>query len=125
MLDLVDSVDQGVLNPLSTIEAIAFNGELSDAEKVQRIQNVLRDKSPQRNAAFEQMTAIKTQVQSESEDADYYEVLARKVSVALTPRSSPVSSKTVWQKSSRYSTWREIRPVSSWQQFSITKRKTE
>jgi hypothetical protein len=62
VLDLVDSVDQGVLNPLSTIEAIAFNGELKDSEKVQRIQDVLRDKKPQCNAAFEQMTAIKTQV---------------------------------------------------------------
>ena len=77
VLDLVDSVDQGVLNPLSTIETIAFNQELKDAEKVQRIQDVLRDKNPQRNAAFEQMTAIKTQVQRESEDADYYEVLAK------------------------------------------------
>jgi hypothetical protein len=77
VLDLVDSVDQGVLNPLSTIENIAFNDELKDAEKVQRIQDVLTDKSPQRNAAFEQMTAIKTQVQRESEDADYYEVLAK------------------------------------------------
>jgi TnpA family transposase len=75
--DFVDSMDQGVLNPLSTIEAIAFSSELSDTEKVQRIQDVLTDKSPQRNAAFEQMTAIKTQVQRESEDADYYEVLAK------------------------------------------------
>jgi hypothetical protein len=77
VLDLVDSVDQGVLNPLRTIEAIAFNGELSDTQKVQHIQDVLRDKNPQRNAAVEQITAIKTQVQRESEDADYYEVLAK------------------------------------------------
>lgn len=51
-------MDQGVLNPLSTIEAIAFSNELSDTEKVQQIQDVLTDKNPQRNAAGEQMTAI-------------------------------------------------------------------
>jgi len=74
--DFVDSMDQGVLNPLSTIEAIAFSNELSDTEKIQRIQDVLTDKSPQRNAAFEQVTAFKMQVQREVRDADYYAVLA-------------------------------------------------
>ena len=74
--DLVNSVDSGALEPLKAIEAIAFSSKLSDTEKVQSIQNVLTDGSSQRHAAFEQLTAIKTQAQREASDADYYAVLA-------------------------------------------------
>ncbi len=38
---------------------------------------MLTNGSPQRHAAFEQLTAIKTQAQREADDADYYEVLAK------------------------------------------------
>ena len=72
----VNCVDSGALEPLKAIEAIAFSEELSDHEKVQRIQDVLTDKSQKRHAAFEQLTAIKTQAQREAEEADYYKVLA-------------------------------------------------
>ena len=57
--DFVDCVDDGAISPLNAIEAIAFSSEMSDAEKVQCIQDVLRDKSPQRDTAKKQLTAIK------------------------------------------------------------------
>ena len=98
----VTCVDSGAFSPLKTIENIAFSEELSDNEKVKRIQDLLIARAPQRNAAFEQLTAIKTKAQRDAYDADYYEVLARKVSGALTPRSNPVSSKTGWQRLSGY-----------------------
>jgi TnpA family transposase len=75
--NFVTCVDSGAFSPLKTIETIAFSEDLADNEKIQRIQEVLIARSPQRNAALEQLTAIKTQVQRESEDADYYEVLAK------------------------------------------------
>jgi len=75
--NFVTCVDSGTLEPLKAIENIAFSEELVDNEKVQRIQEVLIAHTPQRNAAFEQMNAIKTQIQREAEDADYYEVLAK------------------------------------------------
>jgi hypothetical protein len=75
--DLVDCVDSGALGPLKSIEAIVFSSELSDTEKVKRIQNVLTDKSQQRNAAVEQLTTVKRQVECEVRDADYYEVLTK------------------------------------------------
>ncbi|MBI1928948.1 Tn3 family transposase [Candidatus Poribacteria bacterium] len=74
--DFVDCVDSGAISPLKAIEAIAFSDELSDTQKVERIQKVLTDKSPQRNAAFEQLTSLKMQVQREADDANYYMVLA-------------------------------------------------
>ena len=74
--DFVDCIDQGARHPLSTIETIAFSQELSDTEKVKGIQEVLRIKSPQRNAAFEQLDSFKMQAQREANEADYYEVLA-------------------------------------------------
>jgi hypothetical protein len=77
MRDFVDSVDSGALEPLKAIEAIAFSSELKDTEKVQSIQNVLTDGSPQRYEVWEQLTVIKTQAQREEDDADYYEVLAK------------------------------------------------
>ena len=75
--DFVDGVDSGAFQPLKVIEAIAFNSELKDTEKVQNIQNVLTDGNSQRNEALEQLTLIKTQAQREEDDADYYEVLAK------------------------------------------------
>ncbi len=73
---LVDTVDRGALSPLKTIEAIAFGSELSDTEKVHRIQEVLTQGSPQRSAAQDQVTTFKTQAERLANDADYYDVLA-------------------------------------------------
>ena len=72
----IDSVDRGAMSPLKIIEAIAFGAELSDTEKVQRIQEVLTQGSSQRNAAQEQLTTFKTRAEREANDADYYDVLA-------------------------------------------------
>ncbi len=73
----VSCVDSGAFSPLKTIENIAFNEQLKDHEKVQRIQDVLIARAPQRNLALEQLTVIKTKAQREASDADYYEVLAK------------------------------------------------
>jgi TnpA family transposase len=72
----VDGVDHGAFSPLNAIEAIAFSAEFSDTEKVQRIQEVLTDGSPQRHAAQEQPLSFQTQAQREADEADYYDVLA-------------------------------------------------
>lgn len=76
--NFVTCVDSGALSPLKAIESIAFNEELSDNEKVQHIQDVLIAGGPQRNTALEQLTAIKTQVEREASEADYYDVLAKR-----------------------------------------------
>jgi TnpA family transposase len=71
----VECVDHGAISPLNAIEAIAFSGDLSDPEKVQRIQAVLTDRSPQRQTAQAHLHALQTQAQREAGDADYYAVL--------------------------------------------------
>ena len=72
----VDGVDHAALSPLRTIETIAFSLEWSDAEKVQRIQEVLTDRSAQRHTVQAQLHTFQIQTQGEAEDADYYAVLA-------------------------------------------------
>lgn len=72
----VDCVDQGAISPLHAIEGIAFSTALSDADKVQRIQEVLTQGSLQRSAAQAQLTTFKTQAEREANDADYYDVVA-------------------------------------------------
>jgi len=72
----VECVDHGAISPLNAIEAIAFSGDLSDPEKVQRIQAVLTDRSPQRQTAQAHLHALQTQTQREAGDADDYAVLA-------------------------------------------------
>ena len=74
--DFVECVDSGAISPLNAIETIAFNEQMSDTEKVLSIQDVLTNKSSQREAAKKQLTAIKTQAQRDVEEADYYRVLA-------------------------------------------------
>jgi hypothetical protein len=74
--NFVDCVDAGAVAPLKAIEAVVFSNELSDTQKVERIQEVLTDKSPQRKAAFEQLATFSIQVQHDADDADYYAVLA-------------------------------------------------
>ena len=77
MRTFVNAVDQGALSPLSAIETIAFNAQLSDTEKVQHIQELLTSRSPQRQAAEEQLVSFRAQTQRDAHDADYYDVLAK------------------------------------------------
>jgi hypothetical protein len=81
---LVDCIDQGMMHPLTEIEAIAFCPDLSDAEKVGRIQEVLTQGEVTRRAAHERLIHVRKQ-SCTSEDAGYYKVLAAK-SVKLQNR---------------------------------------
>jgi len=82
---LVNSVDQGVFNPLQAIEIVVCHSELSDHEKVQRIQEVLTTGSPQRQTAEEQLASFKAQTQHEADEAGYY--------AALTAQSRKLQSR--------------------------------
>jgi hypothetical protein len=73
---LVTDVTQGMEEPLTTIETIAFEANLSDSEKVSRIQTVFTDTHATRSTATTSLAHLHQQVQEESEDAEYYAVLA-------------------------------------------------
>ena len=68
---LVECVDQGALSPLQAIETIAFSPALSDPEKVQRIQDVLTNGSPQRGAFQAQRLSFQAQVLGADDDGVY------------------------------------------------------
>jgi hypothetical protein len=74
--DFVESVDSGAISPLNTIQTIAFSEQMSDTEKVERIQGVLTDNKTQREAACQKLSAIKKEAQQDGTDADYYQVLS-------------------------------------------------
>ncbi len=71
----LDCVDQGAVSPLSAIEAITFNPDLSDQEKVRQIQDIFSNGRSQRQAVQEQLEHFKARTQRMEDDADYYEVL--------------------------------------------------
>lgn len=73
---LVTDVSQGMEEPLTTIETIAFEANLSDSEKVSRIQAVFTDTHAARSTATTSLAHLNQQVQEEREDAEYYAVLA-------------------------------------------------
>ena len=91
---LVADVDEGTVRPLADIEAIAFCSQLSDAEKVQRIQTVLAEGKPQRTAVEAHLTQLHGQ--SANEDADYYAVLTAK-SVRLQNRVADIARELAFQ----------------------------
>jgi len=74
---LVDEVNEGLCNPLSEIEAIAFSEQLSDTEKVGSIQAILSQGQEQRRTVTSQLLEVQQQSQG-NEDADYYAVLESK-----------------------------------------------
>jgi hypothetical protein len=67
---LVACIDQGMRHPLTEIEAIAFCPDLSDAEKVGRIQEVLTQGEVTRRAAHERLIHVREQ-SCTAEDAGY------------------------------------------------------
>ena len=80
-------MEHAALSPLRTIETIALSLEWSDAEQVQRIQEVLTDRSAQRHTVQTQLHTFQAQTQGEAEDADYDAVRAaqsRKLQNRLT-----------------------------------------
>jgi hypothetical protein len=74
---LVDEVSEGLGNPLSDIEAIAFSEQLSDTAKVGYIQAILSPGQEQRRTVTSQLLAVQQQSQG-NEDAEYYAVLESK-----------------------------------------------
>jgi hypothetical protein len=93
---LVESVSQGVFNPLAEIETIAFCEQLSDAEKMRHIQAVLSQGQEQRRAVEAHLKQVQQQSQGGIEDADYYEVLASK-SIKLQNRVADIVKELEFQ----------------------------
>ena len=62
---LVDEVSEGLCNPLSEIEAIAFNEYLSDTEKVGYIQAILSQGQEQRRTVESQLLDVQQQSQGQ------------------------------------------------------------
>jgi TnpA family transposase len=93
---LVEGVSQGVFNPLTEIETIAFCEQLSDAEKVRHIQAVLSQGQEQRRAVEAHLKQVQQQSQGGIEDADYYEVLASK-SIKLQNRVADIVKELEFQ----------------------------
>ena len=86
---LVEHVERTACDPLNRIESIAFQKRLLDAEKVRRIQDVLRQRGEQRQALGQQITRFKEDLQQASEERAYFEVLERK-SVKLQNRAADI-----------------------------------
>jgi TnpA family transposase len=72
---LITDVNQGMSDPLTTIETIAFQANLSAPEKVSRIQTVCTNTQTARSAAASSLHHLHHQVQEDSEDAEYYAVV--------------------------------------------------
>jgi TnpA family transposase len=75
----INCVDQGAVSPLSAIELIAFSPDLSDMEKILRIQEILSNGGVQRSTVQQQIEHFKAQAQSAADDVDYYDVLAEQL----------------------------------------------
>lgn len=86
---LVEHVERTACDPLNRIESIAFQKRLPDAEKVRRIQDVLRRRGEQRQALEQQITRFKEDLQQTGEERAYFEVLEQK-SVKLQNRAADI-----------------------------------
>jgi hypothetical protein len=93
---LVEDVSEGICNPLSKIEAIAFHEQLSDAEKVRYIQTVLSQAEEQRHTVESQLMQLQQQSQGSNEDADYYDVMESK-SIKLQNRVADIVKELEFQ----------------------------
>jgi hypothetical protein len=85
----VEHVERTACDPLNRIESIAFQERLPDAERVRRIQDVLRRRGEQRQALEQQITRFKEDLQQAGEERAYFKVLERK-SVKLQNRAADI-----------------------------------
>ena len=92
---LVDEVSEGMCNPLSEIEAIAFNEHLSDSEKVGDIQAILLQGEDHRRTVESQLLKMQEQSQG-NEDAEYYAVLESR-SIKLQNRVADIVKELEFQ----------------------------
>lgn len=93
---LVDKVTEGLYNPLSEIETIAFNEHLTATEKVCYIQAVFSQGEEQRQTAESQLMDVQQQSQPGNEDSDYYAVLESK-SIKLQNRVADIVKELEFQ----------------------------
>jgi hypothetical protein len=84
----VKSAECGAFTPLAEVEALAFRSDLSDGEKVQRIQQLLTLGSEDRVAAVENLDNIK-KLSDRPDEADFYDILQSK-SVKLQNRVAEI-----------------------------------
>jgi TnpA family transposase len=75
---LVDDVRERLCHPLADIERIAFSTQLTDAEKVAHIQEVLSQDQEHRHTVVSHLGEIHHEAPETNEDAAYYAVLASK-----------------------------------------------
>jgi TnpA family transposase len=93
---LVEKVTEGLYNPLSEIETIAFNAYLTDTEKICYIQAILSQGEQQRQTVESQLLDVQQQSQSGNEDTDYYAVLESK-SIKLQNRVADIVKELEFQ----------------------------
>jgi len=82
-------VDDGAFTPLTDIESIAFDVELEDGVKVQRIQTVFATAKEKRETATENLAGLQTQLEPHAADAEYYRALESR-SLKLQNRVSEI-----------------------------------
>src|SRR5262249_53426999 len=75
---LVENLERAVFQALAHIERIAFQERVPDAAKVRLIQDVLRERSQERESLQSQLTQLKKDLQDEQEERGYYAVLESK-----------------------------------------------
>ena len=92
----IKSVDRGAFSPLAEIESIAFDHELMDGDKVDRIQMVFESVKKERKSANEQLSNL-TQLTNCDEDASYFDILESK-SVKLQNRVSGILKELAFEK---------------------------
>ena len=93
---LVEQVERLACDPLDRIESIAFQERLPAAEKVRRIQDVLRRRGEQRQALGQQVARFKDDLKRTGEERAYCDVLERK-SVKLQNRAADIVQKVRFQ----------------------------
>jgi TnpA family transposase len=86
---LIGFLDDGVLETLEQIRAVAKNCELTDSEKVQRICTLLTDNQVTESLDPEQLAELKATLVTEVSEEDYYLILSSK-SVRMQNRVSPI-----------------------------------
>jgi len=84
------SVGKHALDPLSEIEAIAFDMSLGDAQKVERIQSILSSRGHESRRVGEQVQQLQQQPQQELDDAEFLDLLQAR-SLKLQNKASEIA----------------------------------
>ena len=87
--DLVGYLDGSLFDVLSGIKEIAESEQLQNKEKVEHIKSLLDEKEPERCQAEERLAPLKSHLQSEINEGEYFRVLEDK-STKIQNRVSPI-----------------------------------